>query len=154
MVRCQVTDLKRMKMPESILDQSIDQAFPTVDPGETPTGSLLLVQIKRPAFKTRGGIQLSSGDMQTEYDNTKVAKIIAAGPLAFCNRETGKAWVEGTWAKVGDYIRLSQHNVTSWTVPLPGTRGLGLEERVVFGYIDDLLIRSTVNDPMATEAFF
>lgn len=149
-----MTALAKIKMPESILDQTIEAAFPAVDPGETPTGSKLLLQIKRPAFKTKGGIQLSGNDRQTEYDNTKVAKIIAAGPLAFCNRETGKEWPEGRWAQIGDYIRISQHNVQTWTVPLPGTRGIGIEERVVFGYMDELLMQSIVKDPMATEAFF
>lgn len=149
-----MTALAKMKMPERILDQSLADAFPAVDPGERPFGSLVLIQIKRPAFKTKGGVILSGNDQQTEYDNTKVAKVIALGPLAFCNRETGKSWPEGHWFKVGDYVRMSQHNATTWTVALPGTRGIGIEERVVFGYIDELHVRSLVNDPLATTAFF
>jgi co-chaperonin GroES (HSP10) len=143
-----------MKRPPSILDQSLADAFPDVDPGESPCGSLILVQVKRPAFKTRGGIELTGNDQQTEYDNTKVAKVIKLGPLAFKNRDSGKDWPEGRWFDVGSYVRLSQHNLTTWTVPIPGTRGIGIEQRVVFGYIDELLIRGTVVDPLATQAFF
>jgi co-chaperonin GroES (HSP10) len=150
-----MTSLAKIKLPPpSILDQTLEDAFPDVDPGEEPAGSLLLLQIKRPALKTKGGIRLTGNDQQTEYDNTKVAKVVAMGPLAFCSRETGKVWPEGRWVEVGDYIRISQHNVRTWTVPLPGTRGIGLEERVVFGYMDELHIQSKVRDPMATEAFF
>lgn len=149
-----MTTLANMKKPASILDQSITDAFPEVDPGERPCGSLILIQVKRPAFRTKAGIHLTESDRQTEYDNTKVAKVIAVGPLAFKSRETGAAWPEGRWFEVGDYIRLSQHNAQTWTVPLPGTRGIGLEERVVFGYMDELHVRGIVQDPMATQAFF
>jgi co-chaperonin GroES (HSP10) len=149
-----MTILANMKKPSSILDQTLEAAFPDVDPGERPCGSLILIQVKRAATRTKGGLHLTSSDQQTEYDNTKVAKVIALGPLAFKNRETGVEWPERAWFKVGDYIRLSQHNATTWTVPLPGTRGIGIEERVVFGYMDELHVRGIVNDPMATEAFF
>ncbi len=149
-----MTALAKMKMPDKILDQSIEDAFPDVDPGEYPFGSLVLIQIKRPAYRTKAGMYLTDPDMQTEYDNTKVAKVIRMGPLCFKNRETGKDWPEGKWFKAGDYVRMSQHNATTWTVPMPGTRGVGIEERIVFGYIDELHVRSLVQDPMAAQAFF
>jgi hypothetical protein len=149
-----MTALAKMKMPEKILDQSLEDAFPDVNPGEFPFGNLVLIQMKRPAYKTKGGLHLSGNDMQTEYDNTNVAKVIGFGPLCFKSRETGQEWPEGRWFKVGDYVRLSQHNCTTWTVPMPGTRGAGIEERVVFGYIDELHVRGLVLDPLATQAFF
>jgi hypothetical protein len=37
---------------------------------------------------------------------------------------------------------------------LPGTRGIGIEERVVIGYIDELHVSGLVNNPLATKAFF
>jgi co-chaperonin GroES (HSP10) len=143
-----------MKMPEAILDQTVADAFPDVDPGEVPFGNLVLVQIKRPPFRTKAGLHLTGNDQQTEYDNTKVAKVIALGPLCFKSRDTGTEWPEGRWFKQGDYVRLSQHNCTTWTVSMPGTRGVDIEERIVFGYIDELHIRSLVKDPMASKAFF
>lgn len=149
-----MTSLAKMKMPEKILDQSLEDAFPAVDPGEVPFGSLVLIQMKRAAFKTKGGLILNENDQQTEYDNTKVAKVLALGPLCFKSRETGKPWPEGQWFKVGDYVRMSQHNATTWTVPLPGTRGIGIQERVIFGYMDELHVRGLVLDPMSVQAFF
>lgn len=149
-----MTALAKMKMPEKILDQSLEDAFPDVHPGEVPFGSLVLIQMKRAASKTKGGVILSGNDQQTEYDNTKVAKVISLGTLCFKNRETGETWPEGPWFKIGDYVRLSQHNCTTWTVGMPGTRGIGIEERIVFGYIDELHVRSLVQDPLATAAFF
>lgn len=149
-----MTALAKMKLPSYQLDQTLDDAFPAVDPGESPYGSLVLVQMKRPALKTKGGIALTGNDAQTEYDNTKVAKVLRLGPVCFRNRETGAAWPEGAWFKEGDYIRLSQHNVRSWSVPVPGTRGIGKEERIVLGYIDELHVQGRVEDPLATQAFF
>jgi hypothetical protein len=151
-----VTTLAKIRLPAPTyeLDQSLEQAFPQVDPGETPAGSLLLLQIKHPALKTKGGIELTGNDLQTEYDNTKVAKVLAMGPVAFCSRDTGKLWPEGRWVEVGQYVRISQHNVRTWTVPIPGTRGIGKEQRVVLGYMDELHIQGIVKNPMSTEAFF
>jgi co-chaperonin GroES (HSP10) len=149
-----MTALAKMKAPAAIIDQSIEDAFPEVDPGERPLGNLILIQIKRPAFRTKAGIHLTESDQQTEYDNTKVAKVIAIGPLAFRNRETGEIWPEREWFKVGDFIRFSQHNARTWTVAIPGTRGIGIEERIVLGYMDELQVQGLVTDPLATKAFF
>src|SRR5271166_2556583 len=143
-----------MKRIEAILDQTLEDAFPAVEPGETPCGSLLLIQIKKPAFKTKAGLELTGSDQATEFDNTQVAKVLAMGPLAFHSRDTQKLWPEGRWVKVGEYIRVSQHNAKTWTVPMPGTRGATLQDRVTFGYLDDLLIQGIVKDPLATKAFF
>jgi co-chaperonin GroES (HSP10) len=149
-----MTSVAKIKLPESILDQTLENAFPAIDPGETPFGSLVLVQIKRPPFRTKAGIHLTQDDLKTEYDNTSVAKVIAIGPMAFKSRDTGAPWPEGEWFKVGDYVRLSQHNVSTWTLPVPGTKGYGIEERIVVGYIDELHVRGLVSDPLATQAFF
>lgn len=138
----------------ALLSQTIEQAFPEVDPGERPCGSLLLVQIKQPAVKTKGGIELSNYDIETEFDNTKIAKVLALGPLAYHTRDKMEPWPEGAWTKIGEYVRISTHNAKQWTVALPGTRGASREDRITFGLIDDLLIGSIVNDPMATRAFF
>ena len=43
---------------------NIAEGFPDVDPGVTPLGSRVLVQIRAPQRKTRGGIILASGAME------------------------------------------------------------------------------------------
>ena len=45
----------------SLAYDSIDQAFPEVDPGFIPFGSRVLVQIRTPMLTTRGGIVVPDG---------------------------------------------------------------------------------------------
>ena len=148
-----MTTLSKMKITK-VLDQSLESAFPGVDPGETPLGSLVLLQVKQAATKTASGFILPEHDQKTEFDNTQIAKVVALGCLAFHSRDSGTPWPEGAWVKVGDYVRVSQHNLKKWTVPLPGTNGNGIEERVTFALIDDLHLASLVKDPLNVKGFF
>ncbi len=92
---------------------SIDEAFPDVDPGQSPLGASALFQIRHPKLRTRGGILLSTEDRATEYYNTQVAKVIALGPACFkaIDRETNKLvdWPEGQWFTVGNFVRLPKY---------------------------------------------
>lgn len=86
--------------------QSLDDAFPNVDPMVKPLGNRILVQIRTPKNKTKGGIILTEDVQEDELWNEMTAKVIALGPLAFHNRETLKPWPEGEWCKVGDFVRV------------------------------------------------
>lgn len=142
-----------MKKPSTASE--LDSYFPAVDPGEVPLGQLVLLQIKQ-AMTTYGEskLVLTKNDIETEFDNTQVAKVIALGAVAYKDRSTLQPWPEGDWVKPGQYVRVSQHNGKRWTVPLPGTRGNSVEERVTFVLIDDLHIASIVKDPLKVKAFF
>lgn len=86
---------------------SLEEAWPDVDPGFAPLGSLVMVQIRQPKLTTAGGgIELTDDLRKTELDNTQVAKVIALGALAFRNRETRQPWPEGAWCSVGDFVRV------------------------------------------------
>lgn len=135
-------------------DKKLSGAFPQVDPGEKPLGQLVLLQVKQPMTKTDGGIVLTKNDIETEFDNTQVAKVIKLGALAYHTRDTMQPWPEGAWVAVGDYVRISQHNGKRWTKPIPGTGGNSVEDRVTFVLIDDLHIASLIDDPLTTKAFF
>ena len=88
-------------------EQTLDDAFPPgVDAGCEPLGSRVLVQIRRAPTISRGGIHLAGTTQADIKWNQNVAKIIALGPLAFCNRETAAPWPEGAWARVGDFVRI------------------------------------------------
>lgn len=144
----------RLKLPVK-RDSELHAAFPAIDPGEHPLGSLVLLQVRQAMTKYGdAGIVLTKNDIETEFDNTQVAKVIELGTLAYCSRETMKPWPEGAWVKVGDYVRISQHNGKRFTVPIPGTRGSTVEDRVTFVHIDDLHIASIVDDPLSVKAFF
>ena len=74
---------------------SLDEAFPPCEPGVEPLGSRVLVQVRTPKSKTKGGIILTREVQETESYNTQVAKVLMIGPLAFKNRENMTPWPEG-----------------------------------------------------------
>lgn len=86
--------------------QTMEEAFPAVDPGCTPLGNRVMVQIRRTAAKTKSGLILVEETKETVKWNGQVARVHALGPIAFKNRETGIVWPEGMWAKAGDFIRV------------------------------------------------
>jgi co-chaperonin GroES (HSP10) len=127
----------------------IDEAFPNIDFGIKPTGSRVLVQIRRPKTKTAGGILLSDYSKDAEQDNTQVAKVVAVGPLSFRNRGTMELWPEGAWYKAGDFVFVPKYAGSRWRRDIPGEKG----EKVEFVIFNDLDIVGTVDgDPIAIQA--
>lgn len=95
-------------------DQTLEEAFPVIDPGIVPFGSRVLVQIRSARTKSKGGIELVSETREAVQWNQQVGKVVAIGPLAFHNRETMKPWPEGEWAKVGEYVRVPKYGGDKW----------------------------------------
>lgn len=89
--------------------QDLADAFPDLPLPFTPLGNLVLVQIRQEAKVTSGGIKLPDSEQQTERDNTQIGRVVAVGPLAFRNRETGIQWPEGAWCDVGDFVRFPKY---------------------------------------------
>ena len=94
----------------------LDDAFPAVDPGHTPFGEFVILQVRSAKEKTKGGIHLPETVRATDQDNTQVAKVIAIGPGAFRSRRDGAEWPEGAWYKVGDYVRCPKYGGDRWTI--------------------------------------
>ena len=134
--------------PVKFKGETIESAFPAVDPGVKPYGSRILVQLKLAAMETESGLLVGDGATQTEHDNTKVARVIAIGPVAFRNRETLQPWPEGDWCKVGTFVRIPLHtnSQNAWTVPYEKTR-------VSFALIDDLQLLGEQPDPFYIKAW-
>jgi co-chaperonin GroES (HSP10) len=154
-----VTSITKMK-GSHILSQTLEEAFPDVDPGTEPFGSLVLLQIKAAATKTKSGLILNSNTIETEADNTRVAKVIALGPLAFHNRETMKPWPEGSWSYPGQYVRIGLYGGDRWkvlveTVVGQNRDGSRFETKIFaeFALLEDLVLKGRVKDPLATLAF-
>lgn len=78
--------------------------FPEVDPKVVPLGARVLCQLVTPRKTTASGLILVEETKETERWNNQVARVIAVGPLAFCNRETGEPWKEGMWCEPGDFV--------------------------------------------------
>lgn len=91
-------------------DEDVKEAFPDVDPCFRPFGGRIVVQMRLPKKKLASGIILPEDSRDTERAQTPIGVIRSIGPLAFKNRDTMESWPEGTWAKVGDFVR-----VPRWT---------------------------------------
>ena len=96
--------------------ESLEEAFPDVSPGITAFGARVLVQIRTPKQRSKGGIILGNETRETELWNTQVAKVIQVGPLAFRNRDTLAQWPEGDWCKPGDFVRVPKYGGDRWMV--------------------------------------
>jgi co-chaperonin GroES (HSP10) len=127
---------------------SIDEAFPQCDPGVSPFGSRVLVQIRTPKKATKGGIILTSEVRETEIYNTQVAKVVAKGALAFKNRNTMEQWPEGSWCEVGDFVRVPRYGGDRWTVKTADG-----DEAIVVIFNDLDLVGKVTGDPLAMKAF-
>lgn len=95
---------------------SLEEAFPPCDPQFRPTGNRVLVQLRSPKEKSRGGIILVGDAKDTEQYNTQVGKVLEVGSLAFRNRDTMQPWPEGDWFEVGDFVRVPKYGGDRWTV--------------------------------------
>ncbi|QDH50451.1 co-chaperonin GroES protein [Caulobacter phage KcrB] len=127
----------------------LEEAFPACDPGVQPFGSRVVVQIRTPKKKTKGGIILTDEVRETDLYNMQVAKVIAVGSLAFRNRNTGELWPEGSWCEIGDFVRVPRYGGDRWTVKVNG----GEDEAVIVIFNDLDLIGKVTGDPLAVKAF-
>jgi len=131
---------------------TLDDAFPVVDPGVAPLGARILAQVKSVKKVSDSGIILVEETHDTEKWNTQVAKIIKLGPLAFKSRETGKDWIEGVWAKEGEYVRVPRWGGDRWVVPL--NKEDNNDEVAYFVIFNDHeVIGKITGDPLAIKNF-
>lgn len=127
-----------------------EEAFPSIDPGFSPLGHRVLVQVMLPKKRTKGGLILPNEARDLDRWNTQVGKVIAVAPEAFCDRDSGKQWPGGEWVKPGDYVRVPKYGGDRWTVSI----GEGAEsDEVMFVLFEDFNILATVTDPLITKAY-
>jgi co-chaperonin GroES (HSP10) len=110
----------------------LSSAFPEVEPGLTPLGARVLVQLRTVREKTQSGIVLVEDTKQFNKTNTQLARLIRCGPIAFRNRETGQLWREGTWASPGEYVRIPKWGGDRFERIIPGT-----EDTAIFCLFSD-----------------
>lgn len=129
--------------------EGVDDAFPPCEPGIVPFGSRVIVQIRTPKTKTKGGIIITSETRETDLWNTQTAKVIAVGELAFKNRTTMEPWPEGSWCEPGDFVRVPRYGGDRWTA-----KSKDGEHDVMLVIFNDLdLIGKVTGDPLAIKAF-
>lgn len=143
-----------MKMTEPVAFNEADvrDAFPAVDPGATPLGARVLVQLRRSKKRTtNAGIILVEETKETEKWNNMVAKVIAVGPLAFKQRDTMEPWPEGSWCEVGDYLRVPKWGGDRWEVPVEDQPD---EDPALFMILNDHeIIAKVTGNPLVMRAF-
>lgn len=125
--------------------------FPDVECYVRPAGNRVVVQLKRPMKKTKGGIILPDDSRDTEHWNTQVAKVVATGPVAFRNRDNLTEWPEGDWCQPGDFVRVSKYGGDRWAVKMDD--GLGDKDEITFVILRDTDVLGVVSDPLAVKAY-
>lgn len=139
-------------MSNDVIEQTLDEAFPVVDPLMAPYGARVLVQIRAVKEKvTRSGIVLAEETKEAEKWNTMIGKVIAIGPLAFRKRESMDPWPEGAWAKIGDFVRVPKWGGDRWEIDYEQN---GIKGRALFTFFNDHeLIGKVTGDPLKIKAF-
>ena len=132
--------------PSFLPDLTLDEAFPKVDANFQPFGERVLVQIRKAAAKTKGGIMLPPEVQKTEHSNTQVGKLISKGSLAFKNRDTGETWPEGEWAKIGAFVRAPKYGGDRFTVELT-------DASIEFVILKDTDLLGQVLNPLTVRSF-
>ena len=127
-------------------------AFPNVRAGMEPLGGRVVIQLRRIKKKTAGKIILVEETKENEKWNNMIGKIVAIGPLAFKNRDTMQPWPEGTWAQVGDYVRVPKWGGDRWEIKAPDADDL--EDPVLFMTLNDHeLISKVTSNPLKFKAY-
>ena len=132
--------------------QDLEWAFPGVKPGMEPFGGRVVIQLRRIKKKTAGKIILVEETKENEKWNNMIGKVVAVGPLAFKNRDTMQPWPEGTWAEVGDYVRVPKWGGDRWEINVPGDDDF--EDPVLFMTLNDHeLISKVTGNPLSFKAY-
>jgi len=132
--------------------QTLEEAFPNVDPLMAPYGARILVQLRAVKEKaTASGLIIVEETKETEKWNTMIGKVIAIGPLAFKKRDTMEPWPEGSWAQVGDFVRVPKWGGDRWEVDF---KQGDTEGKALFTFFNDHeLIGKVTGDPREIKAF-
>lgn len=109
----------------------VDELFPEIDPKAIPLGPRVLVQLKSPMKRTKGGLIVPELAQETEKENLTVAKVIRLGALAFRHRETMAWWPENDPDKEGSFpvtpglmVRVPRYGGDRWRIEKDGVEGL------------------------------
>lgn len=137
--------------PDYRNDPHVLSHFPPVDPKVAPLGARVLCQLITPRKTTSSGILLVEETKETERWNNQVARVIAVGPLAFCNRETAQPWKEGFWCEPGDFVIIPRWGGMRRTVRVKNDPH---GEPVFFATVNDHeIIEKVYGNPLELETY-
>jgi co-chaperonin GroES (HSP10) len=131
--------------------EELAYAFPEVKAGMTPFGGRVIVQLRRIKKKT-GRIVLVEETKENEKWNNMIGKVVDVGPLAYKNRDTMQSWPEGSWAQVGDFVRVPKWGGDRWEIKVPNADQD--EDPVLFMTLNDHeLIAKVTSNPLSFKAY-
>lgn len=119
--------------------QYIAEHFPDIDPGASPCGPQIMIQLRTVKKQSSGGIILAPETREFNQGNTQVARVVKLGHIAFRDRSTGDLWKEGVWAGVGDIVLAPRYGGFRFEIPLPGT-----DDEAIFAIINDTDIKMVI----------
>ena len=139
-------------MSNDIVEQTLEEAFPNVDPMMVPYGARVLIQLRAVKEKvSKAGLVLVEETREAEKWNTMIGKVIAIGPLAFKKRDSMEPWPEGSWAEVGEFVRVPKWGGDRWEVDYKNGEQNG---KALFTFFNDHeLIGKVTGDPLKSKAF-
>lgn len=120
-------------------EQYIAEHFPEVECGAIPCGAKIIVQLRTLKEVSAGGIILANETKELNEGNTKVARVVKVGQIAFRDRSSGEIWKEGAWAEVGDIILIPAWGGFRFDIPIPGR-----EEKATFAIFDDTNVQTKI----------
>jgi len=126
-------------------------AFPDLKSGMEPLGGRVIVQLRRIKKKT-GVIVLVEETKENEKWNNMIGKVVSVGPLAYKNRDTMASWPEGSWAEVGDFVRVPKWGGDRWEIKDPNASQD--EDPVLFMTLNDHeVIAKITSNPLSFKAY-
>jgi len=127
-------------------------AFPDVLPGQFPLGGRVIVQLRR-IKKNAGKIILVEETKENEKWNNMIGRVVAIGPLAYRNRDTMQVWPEGSWAEIGDYVRVPRWGGDRWERPVLNEENGDLNPVLFMTINDHEVIAKVTDDPLSFKAY-
>ena len=127
-------------------------AFPDVPAGQAPFGGRVIVQLRR-IKKNAGKIILVEETKENEKWNNMIGRVVAVGPLAYRNRDTMATWPEGSWAQIGDFVRVPRWGGDRWERPVLGEENGDLSPVLFMTINDHEVIAKVTDDPLSFKAY-
>jgi len=127
-------------------------AFPDVSAGQAPLGGRVIVQLRR-IKKNAGKIILVEETKENEKWNNMIGRVVAIGPLAYRNRDTMATWPEGSWAQIGDFVRVPRWGGDRWERPVFNEENGDLNPVLFMTINDHEVIAKVTDDPLSFKAY-
>lgn len=140
--------------PSESEKSEISDGYPECPVPVFPCGERVLLQIRVPKKKTKGGIYIAETARDTEKWNEQNAKIIAWGPLAFRNRTTLEPWPDYNSYKVGAFVRIPLYGGDKIEVPISKNDDGAMEFALFVIRKDFEIISRVVGNPVDVKTCF